>query len=80
MPVTPIAIPHFPFPRLGNVEYTDAQTDVVQNPVRVFFVQFVDDGLLRRHALRRGLDGDCVLEVTVTSCTLLRLRNADLDC
>ena len=45
VPEEPVTIPHLPLADLREVENADAQTDVVQDAVRVLFVEFVGDCL-----------------------------------
>lgn len=62
MPETPISIAHLPLARLSDVEDTDAQADVMQDPVRILFVEDVDDGLLCGQREGCWLYGDRVLQ------------------
>ena len=45
VPEKTIPIPDLTLPYLRDVEYADAEADIVEDAIRVFLVQLVDEGL-----------------------------------
>ena len=61
VPKKPVPIPDLTLPYLRHVEYADAEADVVKDAIRVFLVQFIDEGLFWGETELRGVYGDLVL-------------------
>lgn len=62
IPETSVPISNFSFPDFDEVKHTDTQTDVMQDSIRIFLVDFVCDCLVRWRAKVGWQDGDRVLE------------------
>ena len=61
IPEASIPIPNLSFPDFDEVKHTYTQTNVVQDPVCIFFVDFVCDCLVRWYAKVGWKDGYRVL-------------------
>ena len=61
VPEKTVPIPNFTLPYLRNVEHADTEADIVEDAIRVFLVQLVDEGLFWGEAELRGVYWDLVL-------------------
>ena len=61
VPEKTVPISNFTLPYLRHVEYADTETDIVEDAIRVFLVQLVDEGLFGGEAKLRGVYWDLVL-------------------